>query len=45
IPKSARRSRLLENLGALEHALDAEQVAELEQLFPPPDGPRALEMI
>lgn len=45
IPKTAQRARLLDNLGALEHALTAEQVAELEQLFPPPDGPRALEMI
>ncbi len=45
IPKTARRPRLLENLRALEYALNAEQVAELEQLFPPPDGPSALEMI
>jgi diketogulonate reductase-like aldo/keto reductase len=45
IPKTARPARLLENLGALEHALNAEQVAELEQLFPPPDEPRALEML
>jgi diketogulonate reductase-like aldo/keto reductase len=45
IPKSAGRGRLLENLACLERALSAEQVTELEQLFPPPDGPGPLEMI
>jgi aldehyde reductase len=45
IPKTARRERLKENLGALEHRLTAAQLAELDRLFPPPDGPRPLEMI
>jgi aldehyde reductase len=45
IPKSARRERLRENLGALDHALTAAQLAELGRLFPPPQGPRALEML
>jgi aldehyde reductase len=45
IPKTSGRSRLKENLGALDHALDADGLAELDRMFPPPDGPRALEMI
>jgi diketogulonate reductase-like aldo/keto reductase len=45
LPKTGHRERLLENLGALEHRLDAAQLAELDRLFPPPDGPRPLEMI
>lgn len=45
IPKTASRERLAENLGALEHRLADEQLAELDELFPPPDGPRPLEML
>lgn len=45
IPKTGRRDRLKENLGALEHPLDASQLVELDRLFPPPQGPQALEMI
>jgi diketogulonate reductase-like aldo/keto reductase len=45
IPKTARRERLRENLGALDHPLSAGQLAELDRLFPPPNGPRPLEMI
>ena len=45
IPKTSNRKRLEENLGALEHRLDAGALAELDRLFPPPDGPRPLEMI
>jgi aldehyde reductase len=45
IPKCARRERLRENLGALDHPLTAMQLAELDSLFPPPQGPRALEML
>jgi diketogulonate reductase-like aldo/keto reductase len=44
IPKTGRRGRLEENLGALDHTLTADQLTELDRLFPPPDGPRALEM-
>jgi diketogulonate reductase-like aldo/keto reductase len=44
IPKTGRRGGLEENLGALDHKLTAEALAELDRLFPPPDGPRALEM-
>jgi diketogulonate reductase-like aldo/keto reductase len=45
IPKTGRRGGLEENIGALDHPLTAEQLAELDRLFPPPDGPRALEML
>lgn len=45
IPKTGRRARLEENLGALEIAPDPAQLAELDRLFPPPAGPRPLEMI
>ena len=45
IPKTGRRERLQENLGALEHALGADDLAELDRLFPPPAGATALEML
>jgi len=45
IPKTGRRDRLKENLGALDHPLTQTQLAELDRLFPPPSGPRLLEML
>ncbi len=45
IPKTSRRKRLKENLGALEHPLTPPQRSELERLFPPPSGPGPLEML
>ena len=45
IPKTSRRERMKENLGALERPLDAAQLAELDRLFPPPAGPQPLEML
>lgn len=45
IPKAARRERVSENAAALEHWLDAAQLAELDRLFAPPRGPVPLEMI
>jgi diketogulonate reductase-like aldo/keto reductase len=45
IPKTGRRDRLKENLGALDHPLTEAQLAELDRLFPPPSGPRPLEML
>jgi len=45
IPKTGRRERLKENLGALDFALDADQAKELDRLFAPPAGPRPLEML
>ncbi len=45
IPKTSRRDRLQEVLGALEHHLTELQLAELDQIFPPPSGPRPLETL
>ncbi|KJK02403.1 aldo/keto reductase [Burkholderiaceae bacterium 26] len=45
IPKTGHRDRLRENIGALSHTLTAEQLAMLDSIFPPPKGPRALEML
>ena len=45
IPKCSSRARLRENAGALQHRLTAEQLAELDRLFPPPKGPKPLEML
>ena len=45
IPKTGRRERLKENLGALERPLDAAQLAELDRIFPPPASPQPLDML
>ncbi|HEY6966440.1 MAG TPA: aldo/keto reductase [Burkholderiales bacterium] len=45
IPKTGRRERLRENLGALEKKLDAAQLAELDRLFPPPQAAEPLAML
>lgn len=45
IPKTSRRDRLKENFEALRHPLNADQLKELEQLFPAPTGPGSLEML
>ena len=45
IPKSSRPEKLKENLGALALRLNDVQLAELDRLFPPPTGPRPLEML
>ena len=45
IPKTGHRDRLRENLGALDFALTPPQLSELERLFPPPSGPRPLQML
>jgi len=45
IPKTGRRERLRENLGALDFSLNEKQLIELDQLFPPPSGPQPLEML
>jgi len=45
MPKTGRRDRLKENIGALDHRLTQTQLAELDRLFPPPTGPRPLEML
>jgi diketogulonate reductase-like aldo/keto reductase len=45
IPKTSRRERLKENVGALDHHLTATQLEELDRLFPPPTRPDRLEML
>ncbi len=45
IPKTSSPDRLRENVGALEHPLNKEQLAELDRLFPPPSGPVPLDML
>ena len=45
IPKCGSRARLEENVGTLDHVLTTVQLAELDRVFPPPAGPRALEML
>jgi diketogulonate reductase-like aldo/keto reductase len=45
IPKTGRRERLKENLGALDLVLNSDQTKELDRLFPPPAGPQPLEML
>ncbi|MES2353664.1 MAG: aldo/keto reductase [Pseudomonadota bacterium] len=45
IPKTSRRERLEENFGALKRPLSSEQLAELDRLFPPPAGPRPLDLL
>lgn len=45
IPKTSHRERLKENVGALDHRLTREQLAELDRLFPPPTGPVPLQML
>jgi diketogulonate reductase-like aldo/keto reductase len=45
IPKTGHRERLKENLGAFDHVLTPAQLAELDPLFPPPQGPGTLEIL
>ncbi len=45
IPKTGSPQRLRENAAARDWRLDAVQLAALDRLFPPPTGPRPLQMI
>ncbi len=45
IPKASKPSHVQENRAALDLKLTREDLAQLDQAFPPPDGPQALEMI
>jgi diketogulonate reductase-like aldo/keto reductase len=45
IPKTGNRERLREDAEALDRPLTPAQLEELDQLFPPPDGPRPLETL
>ena len=45
IPKTSSRLRLQENLGAFDHELTQDQLAEIDRFFPPPTRRQPLEMI
>jgi aldehyde reductase len=45
IPKSRSADRVRENAAALDLALDAEDMAALDRIFPPPSGPSPLAMV
>jgi diketogulonate reductase-like aldo/keto reductase len=45
IPKTGSAQRLQDNAAALERALTAADLQELDRLFPPPEGPRPLAML
>jgi diketogulonate reductase-like aldo/keto reductase len=45
IPKTSERDRLNENFRAVDRRLTPAQLEELDALFPPPSGPRSLEML
>jgi len=45
IPKTSSREHLKENLKAMEYQLTPSQLAELDQIFPPPASSRPLEML
>ena len=45
IPKTSSRERLRENLKALDCQFSSSQLAELDQIFPPPASPQPLEML
>ena len=45
IPKASRRDHVVENWNALQIHLADEDLEKLDAAFPPPDGPRSLEMM
>jgi diketogulonate reductase-like aldo/keto reductase len=45
IPKTSSPARLRQNIAALKSPLPADALAELDRLFPPPQGAQALEML
>jgi len=45
IPKTSHPKRLRELLAAADRPLTEAELAELDELFPPPSGPSALEML
>jgi diketogulonate reductase-like aldo/keto reductase len=45
IPKSSHPERVKEDFGALEVRLAEDEIAALDAIFPPPSGPRSLEML
>jgi len=45
IPQAGRPKHVKENRGAIELRLTKRDLAEIDRAFPPPDGPRPLEML
>ena len=45
IPKTGQRVHMQENFASLEKSLDAQALAELDAMFPPPDGPLPLQIL
>jgi diketogulonate reductase-like aldo/keto reductase len=45
IPKTGQAERLEENAAALQRPLSAEELQQLDRLFPPPKGPTPLAML
>ena len=45
IPKAATPEHVRENYAALDLRFTDRDLAELDRAFPPPDGPRPLEML
>lgn len=45
IPRAATPEHVAENAAALDVHLTAEDLAELDSAFPPPNGPRPLEVL
>ena len=45
IPKAGSEAHVRENRAALDIALSREDLAELDRAFPPPKGPRPLELL
>jgi diketogulonate reductase-like aldo/keto reductase len=45
IPKAGTPAHVRENRAALDLRLTAEDLAALDRAFPPPDGPRPLELL
>jgi diketogulonate reductase-like aldo/keto reductase len=45
IPKASSEAHIRENSAALDLRLTEQDLADLDSAFPPPEGPRPLEMI
>ncbi len=45
IPKASRPEHVRENAAALDIRLTKQDLAALDEAFPPPDGPAPLEML
>ena len=45
VPRTSQRIHLRENFASLDHVLPPEILAEIDQMFPPPTGPIALQVL